>query len=74
MFASKKNRSNFAVFKTKNAVLFAIVGFFIATNIKGYQPLAGLPQCKLSKCSWSNKGGGSLSFCKNFNNSNFSAK
>jgi hypothetical protein len=58
----------FAAFKTKNIFLIlAVVVFFIATNaasnavtIKGYQPLVGLPHCKVSKCSWSNVGEDSL--------------
>ncbi|MDR1221438.1 MAG: hypothetical protein LBL07_00980 [Tannerella sp.] len=71
-----KNKSSiFAAFKPKNILMvFAVVAFFIAINaacyaaaIKGYQPLVGLPHCKVSKCSLARMGEDSLLLCIYFN-------
>ena len=68
-----KKISNFVAFKTKNILLaFTAVVFFIATSSAlyaaniGYQPLVGLPRCKVSKCSWSRIGEDSLPYFKYF--------
>jgi hypothetical protein len=73
-FGGSKKVCIFAPFKTKNSILIlGCVVFFIATNSAhcavsiGYQPLADCCTSKVSDCSWSNIGEGSLSFFEYFN-------
>jgi len=73
---NQKNYCTFAKFKPKNVFLgtFTFAVFLIDTNIacyaveiKGYQPLVGLPHCKVRKCSLARIGEGSLPYLRNFN-------